>query len=331
MDTNNYLCDFIDTFSLTNIVNSKTCFKTLNGTLLDIVLTNKSKSFCKTCTTETGLSDCHKMIHCVKRVHIRSFSGPCFPVFGLNTEIYSLNLRIQSECRKIRTRKSSVFGYFSRSDVTFLRASFKRLPSKTIVCRDYKHFNQNEFLDELDLEMNNGKFSNSTNPYHDFSNLFKEITDKYAPIKQKKVRGNNFPFMTKELRKVIMDRSRLPNKHLKYPSREYFVNMKKMKNKYNSICKKSKIKYLKRITEKGISSKKQFWNVKAFLKNKGCMSNDFISIRNGDTFIDKGSKLVEMFNSHYINIVEKTLGVPTENYVIDTNNTQEIIEGIIRK
>ena len=38
-----------------------------------------------------------------------------------------------------------------------------------------------------------------------------------------------------------------------------------------------------------------------------------------------------MFNIHYINIVEKTSGVPPENYVIDTNNTQEIIEGIVRK
>ena len=38
-----------------------------------------------------------------------------------------------------------------------------------------------------------------------------------------------------------------------------------------------------------------------------------------------------MFNTHYINILEKKLGVPTENYVIDTNNTQEIIERIIRK
>ena len=37
-------------------------------------------------------------------------------------------------------------------------------------------------------------------------NLFKPITDKHAPIKQKKVRGNNPPFMTKELRKVIVDR-----------------------------------------------------------------------------------------------------------------------------
>ena len=31
---------------------------------------------------------------------------------------------------------------------------------------------------------------------------------------------------------------------------------------------------------------------------------------------------MEMFNTHYINIVEKTSGVPPENYVVDTNNTQ---------
>ena len=36
-----------------------------------------------------------------------------------------------------------------------------------------------------------------------------------------------------------------------------------------------------------ISSNKKFWNfVKPFLTNKGCMRNDFISIRNGDAFKD---------------------------------------------
>ena len=42
--------------------------------------------------------------HCVKSVRIRSYSGPYFPTFGLNTEGYSLSLRIQSEHGKIRTR-----------------------------------------------------------------------------------------------------------------------------------------------------------------------------------------------------------------------------------
>ena len=41
--------------------------------------------------------------HCVKRVRIRSYSGPYFPAFGLNMERYSVSLRIHSECGKIQT------------------------------------------------------------------------------------------------------------------------------------------------------------------------------------------------------------------------------------
>ena len=44
------------------------------------------------------------MYHCAKSVRIRSYSGPHFPAFGLNTERYSVSLRIQSECGKMQTR-----------------------------------------------------------------------------------------------------------------------------------------------------------------------------------------------------------------------------------
>ena len=40
---------------------------------------------------------------------------PYFPVFGLNTEIYEVNRRIQSEYREMPTRKNSAFGHFSRN------------------------------------------------------------------------------------------------------------------------------------------------------------------------------------------------------------------------
>ena len=46
----------------------------------------------------------NEALHCVKGVRIRSYSGPYFPAFGLNTERYSISLRIQSECGKMRTR-----------------------------------------------------------------------------------------------------------------------------------------------------------------------------------------------------------------------------------
>ena len=47
------------------------------------------------------------LFHCVKSVRIRSFSGLYFPVFGLNTEIYRINLRIQYKYRKIQTTKKT--------------------------------------------------------------------------------------------------------------------------------------------------------------------------------------------------------------------------------
>ena len=58
-----------------------------------------------------------KCQYCVKKVLIQSFSGPYFPVFGLNTDIYFVNLCIRFEYGKIRTRKNSVFGHFSCSAV----------------------------------------------------------------------------------------------------------------------------------------------------------------------------------------------------------------------
>ena len=51
------------------------------------------------------------------------FSGPYVPVFGLNTKIYSVNLRIQSEYSKIQTRKNSVLGHFSSSVLRRLRCT----------------------------------------------------------------------------------------------------------------------------------------------------------------------------------------------------------------
>ena len=62
----------------------------------------------------------------------RVFSGPYLPVFGLNTEIYSANLRFQSGCGKIRTRKNSVFGHFSR-------IGSGTNPSKNVVTKRFVH------------------------------------------------------------------------------------------------------------------------------------------------------------------------------------------------
>ena len=59
--------DLKDTYTLSNLVKSATCFKSSKGTLLDVLLTNKPKSFQKTFLCEIGLSDCHKLVATIFR------------------------------------------------------------------------------------------------------------------------------------------------------------------------------------------------------------------------------------------------------------------------
>ena len=60
--TLNYLSGFVDTFSLSNLLNRKTCHNNLSGTAIGIMLTNRPNCFQETSTIATGLSDFHKRI-----------------------------------------------------------------------------------------------------------------------------------------------------------------------------------------------------------------------------------------------------------------------------
>ena len=62
--------------------------------------------------------------------------------------------------------------------------------------------------------------------YSTFTKLFRLVLDKHARLKIKKVRGNQGPFMTKELRKAIMNKSKIRNKHQKCSSRENVLALK---------------------------------------------------------------------------------------------------------
>ena len=64
------------------------------------------------------------ILHFVKSVRIRSFSGPHFLAFGLTTERYSVSLRIHSECGKMRTRIIPNTDTFYSMDANYFRQKF---------------------------------------------------------------------------------------------------------------------------------------------------------------------------------------------------------------
>ena len=150
--------------------------------------------------------------------------------------------------------------------------------------------------------------------YSTFSDIFRSVLDRHALLKWKMIRGNQGPFMTKQISKAIMSRCKLRNRYIKWPSRENFLDDKKAKNTCNNLSKYAKKSYFDKVTSKGFVSNKAFWNtVKPFLTNKGFLTNANITIKRKDEIVTDNSKPAHLFNSHYINIVENTSGIPPDN------------------
>ena len=69
-DKENHLGNLYDIFSLSNLIRDKTCFMSHQGTSIDVILTNKPRSFLKSLPIETGLSDHHRLVITFLRSHI---------------------------------------------------------------------------------------------------------------------------------------------------------------------------------------------------------------------------------------------------------------------
>ena len=69
-------------------------------------------------------------------------------------------------------------------------------------------------------DLSNEIFVNNDDGLQKFCKMTMDTLNSFAPIKKKYARGNQMPFMTKNLSKEIMTRSRLRNKHLKNKAEE---------------------------------------------------------------------------------------------------------------
>ena len=105
------------------------------------------------------------------------------------------------------------FSDFHKMMVTVLKTEFVKSDPIQINYRDYKKYNAVNFNEDLWNRLNRDiSFSED---YSKFQNVLGEVSNKQAPLKKKYLRANNSPFMTKQLRKMIMNRSRCKNAYFK--------------------------------------------------------------------------------------------------------------------
>ena len=116
--------------------------------------------------------------------------------------------------------------------------------------RCYKNFSNKRFEEKLQKKLL------SVSDFKSFHFAFKVVINQFATLKQKLVRNNNQPFITKTLRKAIMKRSKLGSKFNKEQNIENW-SRSKYKIQCNlclSVLKQSKKRhfnslYMENVTE----------------------------------------------------------------------------------
>ena len=139
--------------------------------------------------------------------------------------------------------------------VTVMKNHIIRLQPYKIQYRNYQGFSPDAFVNDL-IHTDLGAalhYSRDANVvYNDFCSRFRKVLDRHAPLKSKFIRGNQAPFMTKELSKGIMTRSELKNKFNRHKTKANWTAYKIQRDKCVQLRKTAVKNHFLKITETGL-------------------------------------------------------------------------------
>ena len=87
-----------------------------------------------------------------------------------------------------------------------MRKIFKKLKPRTINYRSYKHFSNEAYRESLLHELSKEVFVNNDDGLQRICDININILNSHAPRNRKLARGNQMPFITKDLSKSINEK-----------------------------------------------------------------------------------------------------------------------------
>ena len=202
---------------------------------------------------------------------------------------------------------TSGFSDFHKMTVSVLKTEFVKSDPIQINYRNYKNYNQLEFNKHLNSELLKDATSNTN--YDNFQSILIRVLNTHAPLKKAYLRGNNSPFMNKQLRKMIMDRSRCKNNYFKNRTVENWEKYRKLRNECVKLTKNVKREYFENLNTNSVNNNKTFWKtIKPFFTDKNKQNGNILLVENNEIIMDNKIN-AEIMNEYFVNITQ-TLDVP---------------------
>ena len=155
-----------------------------------------------------------------------------------------------------------------------------------------------------------------------FNKLLREIVDEHVPIKRRRTRKHEAPFLNAEYRKILRKKATCWHVYLKVKSNA---------NSERYGCARNRCTNLKRIEIKeyfndrcqGDTNGKMFWQtIRPFLSNTGGASQNAIVLTELADIKTNPSEACEIFNARFINVASY---IGRSQYCIDYTNHPSIV------
>ena len=184
---------------------------------------------------------------------------------------------------------------------TMFKSTYYRAPPKLKTYRCFKEFKEESFLHDLYFKLGTNILSYD---YSYFESDFTSTLNRYAPVKQKLIRGNDKPFVSNEMRKEIMLRSRLKGIANRSKLPEDFLRYKKQRNKVVALNKRNKKMFFSNLCIN--RGQKNFWEAcKPILSSKPTYMVEKIHLEKNGLVVADDHKIAKILNENFINVVSE--------------------------
>ena len=146
---------------------------------------------------------------------------------------------------------------------------------------------------------------------------------------QKFIRANNSNFVTKNLRKAILKRSKLRSKYLRERTNEAKSLYNKQRNLCVSIFRKNKRDYFGNLNNKIVTHNIKFWKTISPLFTEKAFHRKCMTLKESNKTIRNNEKLAETFNTFFSKIVPNlNLGNNLGDNITNSNITDPVFYAI---
>ena len=205
-----------------------------------------------------------------------------------------------------------------------MRSYYTKSTPKFVHYRIYSKLNNDYFRNDLKASLEKAKDLD----YQSFEYIFGTTLNKHAPAKQKYMKANNSPFMTKTLCQNISHHSKLHNIYFSNPTLENKIAFKKQRNKCVQLLRMEKRKYYNTLDLKCLKDNRTFWKrLKSLFSEKCTTSNKIVLVEN-NKILNHEKVVSETINTLFTNVTQSVDiedNYPSPCDLDDTTNPIKII------